>query len=52
MRDKITVNASLAQRGVGGSFPAMLMLLKKYKLKALKKYRFRFEIYEIKGNEK
>ncbi len=49
-RNMITVNASLAQRGVGGSTPAMLRLLKKYKLKALKKYKFRFEIYEIKGN--
>ncbi|MBN1623863.1 MAG: hypothetical protein JW903_05810 [Clostridia bacterium] len=51
VRDIITVNASLAQRGVGGSFPAMLILLKKYQLKAFKKYRFRFEIYEIKGKE-
>ena len=49
VRDTITVNASLAQRGVGGSFPAMLRLLKQYRMKALHKYRFRFEIYEIKG---
>jgi len=48
-RDNITVNVSQAQRGVGGSVPAMLRILKKYKLKALKKYKFRFIIYEIKG---
>lgn len=48
-RDKITVNASLAQRGVGGSLPAVLKLMKKYKLKAFRKYKFEFYVYEIKG---
>jgi len=51
-REKITVNASLVQRGVGGSIPAILKLLKKYKLKALKKYKFEFYVYEIKGGVK
>lgn len=51
-RDRITVNASLVQRGVGGSVPAMLMLLKKYKLKAFRKYKFEFYIYKIKGGSK
>lgn len=51
-RDKITVNASLAQRGVGGSLPAALKLMKKYKLKAFKKYKFEFCVYEIKGGRR
>lgn len=50
IRDKITINASLAQRGVGGSLPATLKLLRKYKLRAFKKYRFEFYIYKIKGD--
>ncbi|MBN2558320.1 MAG: hypothetical protein JXB33_06170 [Clostridia bacterium] len=51
-RDMITVNASLAQRGVGGSLPAALRLLKKYKLKAFKKYNFVFHIYKVTGDKK
>lgn len=51
-RDKITVNASLAQRGVGGSVPAILRLLKQYKLKALRRYKFEFYLYKIKGGSK
>ncbi|MFO7612971.1 MAG: glycoside hydrolase family 2 TIM barrel-domain containing protein [Clostridia bacterium] len=51
-RDMITVNASLAQRGVGGSLPAVLRLLKKYKLKAFKKYRFEFHLYKVTGDKK
>ncbi len=51
-RDKITVNASLAQRGVGGSIPAIHKLLRKYKLRAFKKYKFEFYVYEIKGGVK
>ncbi|MFO7637619.1 MAG: glycoside hydrolase family 2 TIM barrel-domain containing protein [Clostridia bacterium] len=38
----ITVCAGLAQRGVGGSVPAMLRLLKPYKMKGFRKYRFEF----------
>lgn len=51
VRDKITINASLAQRGVGGSIPAIHKLLKKYKLKAFRKYKFEFYIYEILGGK-
>jgi beta-galactosidase len=51
-RNDITVNASLAQRGVGGSIPAVLKLLKPYKLNAFRKYKFEFYIYKIDGGRK
>jgi hypothetical protein len=44
--DYVTINASLEQRGVGGSFQGMLGILPRYKLKVLKRYRFSFLISE------
>ncbi|MBU3917359.1 DUF4981 domain-containing protein [bacterium] len=48
-RDYITVNIDYGQRGVGGSIPATLMLLDKYKMRAGKSYSYSFLIREIKS---
>ncbi len=50
-RDHINVNASLGQRGVGGSFPGMLRLLPGYKLKAFKNHEFSFLIYKVEAEK-
>ncbi len=43
-RDFITVNIDYKQRGVGGSVPAFLQLLDKYKLQRGKKYSYSYII--------
>ncbi|MCP4752504.1 MAG: hypothetical protein GY866_16560, partial [Proteobacteria bacterium] len=42
--DHITVNIDYQHRGVGGSVPAFLTLLERYKMKAGERYAYRYDI--------
>jgi len=42
--EKLHVHIDGGQRGVGGSIPGVLNLMKKYRMKAFRKYRFRYSI--------
>jgi beta-galactosidase len=46
-RNDITVNIDLGQRGVGGSMPAALMLLKEYTMPGRKQYQYSYTILPV-----
>ncbi len=47
LRDFITINIDYGQRGVGGSLPAFLTLLEKYKMPANRRYRYTYTISKL-----